>query len=658
MTKNDLQTRIAEVLGVSVSEKELAFDIFISKIAELLTGDLTIKVPRIGYFQLKKSQNEIEKPTSIIYSSFQEDLNKDSEFFYLTIDIPYHEKNISELETNFFSIGVGKPLLPLGDGLLNEKDAEASYIILQKSIEERVNEIISESEHLPNFNIWDDYYKSVDKKESETQTKLSELTSDIDFKEEFIAEEITNNLLDHNLSLSSNDISETDEINTPELSPSELLDDYQPKTNQTEIDNIINSDNNELEHKEKQVEENKEIEIELGKHRKNNYEEINLRKNNFDDVQPYDILSEKDNISLGSHISPDDSYTEDYEDKEADEDESYLGLKKKANEKIEWNWGDELREELEVTNDNEIYDDFELSSEIDQANKYESYDSDFNKEREKADGIFKTTKPLSSKLFEELESSIKKEITESIKELSYNHNKRSKYEFIEDEQFQGNIHSHDYEEEKNYVDTEYSDKTSNRNFGKTFLILFSSFIVITTLIIYVMLPSKNTVRNQLPNIVQQKDTVQKTEKEIASIPIEKQNITLEEESDFPRVASLPSIKKATTSNQSQSSKLQVIEPKIYVPEISDSKELYRTISNDMRINKTIYYDGVNYNVQVSSWRNRLKAEQEVKRLRKEGYDAFVLIANLPEKGGIWYRVRVGSFKTEAEAKEFFSKNNF
>lgn len=669
MTKNDLQKKVAELLGVSASEKELAFDIFISKIADLLTGDLTIKVPRIGFFQLKKNQNEDEQTQSIVYSSFSEELSKDSKYFYLTIDLPEHKKNIPEpnADADVFSIGVGKPLLPIGEELDDQKTSEASYIILQKSIEERVNEIISESEHLPNFNMWDEYYQSLSQEEPDAKTQLLELTSDIEFiksipdeKEDFIADEITNDLLEQDLASQQKDLwepipleKEPNLINEDNLSPSDLLKDYNPNNSQNENfqeegNEVINEKETHLEENEKvevkkENKEFEELEIELGKHRKD-FQDIDLVKNNTDNLETFNISKEAEINQSDISESTDSSIIEDFEQEK--ENESYLGLKKKSDNKIEWNWGDELKEELEA-------------SVSDRENEYyESYDKDWEEEP-KVQDIFRTTKPLPSNLFEELESSIKKELAESTKELSYLKyiSNRNKYEFVEEQTEQENLPRQDYEpirkftyeEEKNYVNSEYSDKINDKYFGKTFLVLFTAFVIISGLIIYVLIPNKKAEVKQSLQSTQIIDTVNTAKQEIASLPDEK-NIPIDEESEFPRVASLPSINKKQTTTS--------IPKQIIKQEISGSGELYRIIENDMRINKTIYYDGKNYNVQVSSWRNRFKAEQEVKRLRKEGYDAFVLIANLPEKGGIWYRVRIGSFKSEEEAKEFSSKNNF
>lgn len=63
----------------------------------------------------------------------------------------------------------------------------------------------------------------------------------------------------------------------------------------------------------------------------------------------------------------------------------------------------------------------------------------------------------------------------------------------------------------------------------------------------------------------------------------------------------------------------------------------------------IFTDGYKYCIQVSSWRNKEKAESEVNKLKAQGFNAFTIEAKLPELDGIWYRVRVGFFDTLNEA---------
>ena len=55
-------------------------------------------------------------------------------------------------------------------------------------------------------------------------------------------------------------------------------------------------------------------------------------------------------------------------------------------------------------------------------------------------------------------------------------------------------------------------------------------------------------------------------------------------------------------------------------------------------------------VQVFSFKEKTRADASLKQLKDKGYSAYVMMSDLGPKG-IFYRVRVGSFATEEEAKK-------
>lgn len=61
-----------------------------------------------------------------------------------------------------------------------------------------------------------------------------------------------------------------------------------------------------------------------------------------------------------------------------------------------------------------------------------------------------------------------------------------------------------------------------------------------------------------------------------------------------------------------------------------------------------------YTIQVASYNERGMAEEEVRRMKKRGYAAFIVSSELPEKG-TWYRVRVGSFSTRSSAERLLNE---
>jgi len=58
-----------------------------------------------------------------------------------------------------------------------------------------------------------------------------------------------------------------------------------------------------------------------------------------------------------------------------------------------------------------------------------------------------------------------------------------------------------------------------------------------------------------------------------------------------------------------------------------------------------------YTIQLSSWKTYNGAKKALDEVKKNGIDAYIQKAYIPELGGIWYRVRTGSFSTYSEAKQ-------
>lgn len=73
--------------------------------------------------------------------------------------------------------------------------------------------------------------------------------------------------------------------------------------------------------------------------------------------------------------------------------------------------------------------------------------------------------------------------------------------------------------------------------------------------------------------------------------------------------------------------------------------------NDMNVQGNIFTDGRQFCVQVSSWKNRDKAEQEARKLKSVKGKVFIMPYTNPENGKTWYRVRVGYFTTITEAEK-------
>lgn len=67
----------------------------------------------------------------------------------------------------------------------------------------------------------------------------------------------------------------------------------------------------------------------------------------------------------------------------------------------------------------------------------------------------------------------------------------------------------------------------------------------------------------------------------------------------------------------------------------------------------VFTDGSKYSFQASSWKNKSVAEGEVKRLKNEGHNAFIVEAIV--KGVTRYRVRIGYFNSLDETEAYMKK---
>lgn len=148
----------------------------------------------------------------------------------------------------------------------------------------------------------------------------------------------------------------------------------------------------------------------------------------------------------------------------------------------------------------------------------------------------------------------------------------------------------------------------------------------------------------------------------------KEQISLEEQEKRKKEENREILKKIA---EGKADEIKKVEDKKIVQKINDNDSTIKVIDNrtlkekyistnqkntssdnwKTTKSKTIFSDGSKYVFQVSSWKNRAKAESEVRKLKAKGFDAFMVEANVPERGGKWYRVRVGYFNSIEEAEE-------
>ena len=154
MNKEELLKKNATLIGVSSSEKELALDILIEKVLEQLDNDGdAVRISELGVFQLKQEADK----TELIFSPLHATGSTTSKTMFLRLPV---SKSYEGSDEDIFSISVGKPIVPLKIDSDAGGETDASFVYIKKRIEERVEEILKNSEYLTNFNLWDEYLKA------------------------------------------------------------------------------------------------------------------------------------------------------------------------------------------------------------------------------------------------------------------------------------------------------------------------------------------------------------------------------------------------------------------------------------------------------------------------------------------------------------------
>jgi cell division septation protein DedD len=59
-----------------------------------------------------------------------------------------------------------------------------------------------------------------------------------------------------------------------------------------------------------------------------------------------------------------------------------------------------------------------------------------------------------------------------------------------------------------------------------------------------------------------------------------------------------------------------------------------------------------YSLQVGSFQKRYEANQMVRMLERAGHKTFLVSVQMPERGGRWYRVRIGPFLSKRDAWDY------
>lgn len=582
MNKEELQKKCANLIGVSASEKELAFEVLQDKILEQLKNDSdAIRIKELGVFQFKV--NDEDNTGELIFSPMQ--ISSGSRTLFLRLPVKRTSSNDDTNIDDIFSLSVGKPIVPLAS-TYEAGESDSSFVFIKKKIEERVNEILSEAEVLRDFNLWDDYLKSIKKDEpkGKSENDSSALLHDLTEPETKPEEEELDPYTKSYLTTESDFYSFPVEEDTKK-EVDDFFEDFETFKNLSEHEE---TPEDEFFSEEKLSEDD------------DSQSDSNKIKGIFDDEEEYkQELDKDDTFDIDKAVF--NSVVED--------------------DKFDWNWGDELKseipdEETPVVKPTKIDED-ETPKESKPKKEEENLDDDPFGTLEKTLEMDPEFQRLSGEhSFDEIETGDREyRITNLSKPREVPPKPKTRITRLTspvEEPIEGETPTDISEKESVY--RSFRERNSNSN-----VFVIAGIIVILVVIIYFAF----SMSEEPP-----KDVIKPSTQTAQAQPEE--NIVTTEP-PVSTEAKEPQINQSAGAQPDNSSKVE-----------------------EIRISNLIFRRGNEYNVQVSSWRSAVKADAEVKRLKAKGYNAFVVQAYLPSKGGTWHRVRIGGFKSEEQARNFLN----
>ncbi len=379
--------------------------------------------------------------------------------------------------------------------------------------------------------------------------------------------------------------------------------------------------------------------------------------------------------------------------------EELIDPEKQTEEKIEWTWGDELREEFGLGHLESEEANDEMVDETKTGEKT-ALEPESEKEKDSIRDLFaqleKTLEHDRAFLGEDLQE--EKESITGEKVSTHKHDFKdddkvyleysaspSKYEFVpaktSDEERHRKMAISLAEEPKDYFErgSSHTDDRSQKPPGRGSMrkgttsrlyLFYVTILAVVTAAIYLVIrnnfqSAESTIKSVTQNNVS-KSQIDSIRTAVENAP-DSSKYLLDESDDFPATATPPVPVKNQRSTEKLPAEVNVSDSKKLIasskqPETKEppktKENLYKTPKTDTRIDNSVYYDGKSYNFQASSWRNKATAEQEVQRLRSLGFHAYLVEVYLPQKGGTWYRVRIGPFNSEKKTRQFMSENNF
>lgn len=648
MNVTEIIKKLGEILGVPAEEQESAFKYFINSLSNQLEKNEAVRIDGLGIFQLNEEKpihsknvfSDLPPEYNIVFSPLAE-----SASLYVKLDIPEFEKDSAEYTDDIFNLGIQKNILPVFSRNFEETD-----------MENRVDNLITNSSKVKNFNIIEDLVNSPDKYKSLEVFDKSSVSSEPVVEIGSIV-------------IPGEDSDENMLLNEPVLS------------DENEFASLFNED---------EEKSDKPVDDSLASHEITDVSQEELDTLYQDDWDWGDQLRE----DISDEFIPESSEVVDQPlAKKQEKSTDGADLLEDDSSQLFAELEESLKEELESFNDFDDDEDEELSEADLEISDDEFKNIDEVLEQMNNDipepEIYEH-EPESEFVAEE-KNETPKTVKENLSLMAKIKRKLGVFFWVLVALFvlstAGGIYYFMFVPKP----VELEDDTplmigDSLETKKDTTKLSDTLSVADTTAADTL---KDTVKTQIPvdknlkpAVTDPKKSAELLKKDDKTKPVQEikkedaKNIKPEVKKEDPKNKK-PEIKKeepktTVSATKKEPVKVENVKPDVKtvdakkdaaakVPASTDKKvpatSEYKTTIPEKQIgNSFIYTNGESFSVQVSSWKNKLKASNEVSRWKNAGYNSFIVEADLKTLGGIWYRVRIGGFKTQAEAQDFVRKN--
>lgn len=652
MTRSELIKKISKKAGIPDPDIKLFFEILLKRLTSMLKIGQAAYVRDFGYFFLLKGKinqsrlnfiddNIPDTFINFILFSLDKDLKSSIEEG-LIFNVPTIEDDDFQIIDTYFSLSIGKPLIPVRGTSSDEFYVPAGGYELRRLIESKVEKIISEAEILtayennpPQIILTSQAFNSnrISLEMTEPELKLDEEIPDSFLETGEVKKEETLRIQHVAWDFGADLSKEIEE---------ETISDFQENKKAEPQPNLIDEKNESAEEEEIIIPEEVESTVEeiISEELPNISEQIQITdelkvvSQTQPETESEPLVEETIQGNTNSIETVEEELKISFEKKESTEE---ILSETPQSEKVEFEY--ESEKETDENKSSKFFEEIKPEEIREEEEQFEEVESPLPE----TDVDNPSSKEKINDKFEVVNEPQGKTIVEELPSLSVDENKDAKTEFGEDKELK-KIREELYS---------YQPKKSKVPF---LIVLVGSVVIIGMLYFYI---------TQIKNV-----TTKKSEQKLV---LKTDNASIVER-DFSVPVSYPYPKKETEEINSvapiDSEKMEInfvekpTEPKeLVTKKETETTKTEQTVKNNSSQLPVVNYERVApnifrykdyYVVQVAAFRSNSIAENEAAKFRNKGFNAFVEKAEI-QGMGTWFRVRIGNFKTLNEAQSFQQK---